>query len=282
MLSTTPTEIQSHIVSFLPRRDAATFARTNQHFHAVTVSVLYRHVKLRSVERVMAFFGSSSLLPVGSMVAAKHADSKRAQWEAIRTLEINLGNVWSQQPLSNLSRSLRKRGLEPVPLDRLRLAYGDDPTFLLSLVQCFRPREMELCRFSPGDDLNFDWWTSAIGWKDEVTQLTLVEPDTRGRIGSASTATRFLNVKTATIICLYHGHSSLDPERAVRRDLEVLLHLCPNAEEVEIHVASYPVKYQVDTLVKNFGKDGSFGKPSSFFKVKKIENRLGCWGYDVW
>lgn len=271
MLVTFPVEIQAHILAHLPRRDLASAVRVSQHLYAVAVRILYEHVELRSLDHIEAFFLPSTILRKGSQAEIKHAESKRAQWEAIKllALQTSWGDRWGadrSRSLGILPRSLRGRGVERIDLDELYLDTGDDSRAFMPLLRCLNPRKIQLAA-DYVRDAGLERCLAATGWKD-VTHLLLnggsgqlARSQTSGRASSAVLLTK---VRIATLVDRYSAlFSPIEP--VFRFDVALLIRLCPNLDELKIvTTTSSNFRPKIEELVQS----GLAGKPASFFAVE--------------
>lgn len=276
MLLFFPVEIQTHIISYLPRRDLASVARTSRHVHAVAIRSLYSHVELCSFDQIEAFFNVTSTLASGSVVAAKHADIKRAQWECIKTLDLNIcidkGRALS---IGTLPRSLRGRASEPLSIDRLRMA-SLNASLILPLLRCFNPVEVCLSKSYGEVDNSIDEWSRLIRWTrlDRVT-LTVPYPfgihkDNQSR--SKLSLHSFSRTQTATIVCWYYETTF---ERALCSQIEDIVRVCSGLKRLDFIAREIDVEDLMGAV-----KNGIASKQASFFSVKSMptDSLIDVWG----
>ena len=267
MLLTIPTELQFHIVSFLPRGDMAAVARTCQHFYAVTLRDLSRRVELRSLAQADAFFLPSTIFRKGSPAEIKHAESKRAQWEAIKVLVLRSTGKDRLRSRGTLPKSLRGPGVEPINLDELQFFPYDDDQSLIPLLQCFNPRSIQLAT-SWGNDTDVERSLAATGWKD-VTQFTLYvgKPRQLPRLQTpirVSSPVVLSKVRYATLVDRYPSlWERMEP--VFRSHVVLLLRLCPNLDGLKI-VTRTTSTYR--STIEELVQGGVAGKPASFFSVE--------------
>ena len=267
MLLTMPTEIQSLIISFLPRRGMVAVACTCQHFHAVAIRVLYRRVELRSLAQADAFFRPSTILHKGTPAETKHAESKRAQWEAIKILVLRTAWDDRSRSLGTLPRSLRGRAVEPIDVEELQFFPHDDHLrSLMPLLRCFNPRKIHMA-IGWVRDPELERSLAATGWKD-VTQLTLYGGS--GELAQSQTSLRaaksvvLSKASTATLVDRYRAlFTPMEP--VFRFDVALLVRLCPNLDELKIvTTTSSTFRSRIEEIVHG----GMAGKPADFFSVE--------------
>lgn len=284
MLLTIPTELQTHVLSFLPRRDLASVVRVSHHLGAVAVRLLYRHVELHSLPRVRAFFQISSFPPLGTAVPTRHASAKRAQSELIKTLDITITSADSKKTLGLLPSSLSRPRMARLAVARLRLTYDDDADCLVPLLKCFDPTELGLCRTALELDHRTDGWAGLLGWEN-VAFVTYARPQFAGNVHTLITTgicpfvPPFSKVTSAAIVL----ESELWWDGILNYHVRSLVGLCLNLERIEIRVARdeglrSSLEEMIETQIGTPNPDKLGGQPNSFFSVEDKPDGSSIWG----
>jgi hypothetical protein len=265
-----PIEIQSHILSFLPREDLATVVRASQHIHAVAIKFLYVEVELRSWEHIESFFLPGSLMPAGSISATEHADARRKHWDLIKDLTIYIPRIYGgPHPAFLPPRSLRGRGAQPLFIERLHLTYDLEPDPLIPLLRCLSPKRVHLSHTEPGSlgPVLSSFARDLLGWtRLSETTLELYRGfvpyyhHERFMIKESSPLRR---VRSATII--FQGRWLWGTSEPSGRDaVEFGLQAFPVAQHLRIVADDAERQAKLEELLKG----GYKGKPKHFFSVE--------------
>lgn len=279
MLLSFPTEIQSHVCLFLPRRDLASVVRTCSDLHAVTVRALYEHIELHSFDQVEAFFH----IGVNSVAVSGHADSKRAEWESIKTLEITIAPDDSERDLGSLPQSLSGPGAGPLQLDRLRVTYEDDAVCLVPLLRCLAPAELGLCRTGGYLNMGNDHWQSSIPSWTNVTHVTFgCSPSsypirTRSYPDGQGLAPALPRATSARLLLPRATEASISALLVLP---ETIVQLCPNLERAEIRLCDKRATTHVEFHVQRgiIPPRALGGKPASFWSIVLKPDGSNMWG----
>lgn len=277
MLLTLPAEIQTEICKYLPRRDLASVAHVCSNLSAVAVRILYEHVELHSFNQVEAFFHIGA-----SPVAVKGSDTKRTQWERIKTLAITIAPDDSQRSLAKLPASLERPGVDPLKLARLRLTCKEDADCLVPLLNCFRPTEIGLCWVADLLCWQDPRWLSITGWDNVRSITTLCSPPAQTAFSFETNLDRIpfdppFSHATSAVIRLPTYISGWVLALVFQADL--LVRLCPDLPGIEIQVDKERNRLHLQECVMGgwFGKPLG-GKPASFYSIVVKPEGCNIWG----
>lgn len=263
MISTVPIELQSQILSYLPRKDLLIVTRVSRQLHAVAIRILYVKVELRSWAQLESFFLPSSLLPLGSLAATTYSESRRMDWDMIKDLTIDLRSWKGSSDFGPVPPSLQEG--DGLHLERLRLVYPYSLRSLVPLLRCLNPVEVGLSKRKWIQARDFGLMTVGrlSGWTRRLTfvrawfdRFTFLPPPELQFISSSP----FKGVTSASLILQQDAYmSTSEPGWESGKDAtRFLLRLCPSLEHLRIVAGSEVTRRKLAKFTRRRGKGPGF------------------------
>ncbi|KAL7414099.1 hypothetical protein BDY24DRAFT_46913 [Mrakia frigida] len=271
MLTSIPNELQTHILSSLPRKDLAAVARVSQHLQAVAVKLLYLKVELRSPKHVDDFFLVGSLIPSGSISAVEHTEARRKHWGFIKELVINLTSYSSydrSSPAFAFPRSLRGRKVD-LRIDLERLELGRRHSYADTLLPYLNPVSLVVTDawLSNGSLYSLNPLGGSWTRLRDIAFGIRIRREPRSIIVHASQQSPFANVRSATMALAFvsSGWPAYQPNTNSGRDaVAFAVRFFPSLEKLRIVVEEESRKMRLESVVEG----GFAGKGRDFFAIE--------------
>ena len=239
-MPTFPVEVHTEIAQYLPRKDLHSLVLVSKLLHDVAIPLLHKHVYLKSLDQVEAFFFVKHMLPEGTVDTEDYATTRGEEWAYVKTLEIELHPSDAGRTIGSLPTSLAGPDAKPLEVDLLRLSYPDHCTSIHPLLRCINPTGLELSIVA-----------------DNITKDS---PDPLPPIN--------LSTQIKTVDLAFHRSLDLDKTREV---VELLDRDCPSLEHVNIDPWAYSPS-DLDKVVDTMVKKEFLGRPEGFVSIVESED----------